>query len=156
VIHDGPLEYRDWLTLLGEEWTGFDNLRDYLPALKRLLGTKGPVREMMSAEENEAYDALPDTVKCYRGCGASVLTGASWSLDKEVANSFPFTLRYRAASPVVVTASVKKNRILALKLGREESEIITFSARKVKVEPADEGLASAYHAANHAAQKAAN
>jgi hypothetical protein len=33
------------------------------------------------------------------------------------------------------------------------SEIITFSARKVKVEPADADAATAYHAAEHAAER---
>jgi hypothetical protein len=109
-----------------------------------------PLRPVMTTQENAAYDALPDTVECFRGCDRSVLTGASWSLDWEIANSFPFTNRYRAPSPVVVTARVKKDRILAIKLGREESEIITFSARRLKVKPADADRASAYHAANHA------
>jgi hypothetical protein len=142
---EGPLDYEDWLTLLGDQWTRFDNVREYLPVLRKLLGTYGPVRPMMTPEENAAYDALPETVTCYRGCDSSVLTGAFWSLDWEIANSFPFTNRYRVPSPVVVKARVKKNRILALKLDRGESGIITFSARKVKVEPANADVANVYH-----------
>ena len=100
----------------------------------------------MTPQENETYDGLPDSVTCFRGCDQSFLTGASWSSEWDTANSFPFTDRYRAPSPVVVTARVKKNRILAMKLDRRESEIITFSARRVKVEPADADRAKAYHA----------
>jgi hypothetical protein len=144
----GPLKYKEWLTLLGEEWTCCDNIRDYLPFLRKVLGTNGPLRQMMTLEENEWYDALPDSIICYRGCDQSVLKGASWTLDKEIANSFPFTNRYRSASPVVVTARVKKERILAVKLDREEKEIITFSARPITVEPADEERAASYHASN--------
>lgn len=66
---------------------------------------------------------------------------------------FPFTHRYRVPTPVVVTARAMKNRILALKLNRGESEIITFSAGKVKVEPAEVDAATAYHAAKHAAER---
>src|ERR1700679_3269632 len=88
---DGRLEYSDWLELLGENWTSFDNLREHLPVLKKLLSTYVPLPPMMTPEENAAYDALPRVVTVYRGCDSSVLTGAAWSLDREVANSFPFT-----------------------------------------------------------------
>ena len=114
--------------------------------MRKLMGTSGPLRKMMTPQENETYDGLPDSVTCFRGCDQSFLTGASWSSEWDTANSFPFTDRYRAPSPVVVTARVKKNRILAIKLDRRESEIITFSARRVKVEPADADRAKAYHA----------
>jgi hypothetical protein len=136
-VQDGPLSFEEGLRLLGEHWSCSDNIREYIPALRKLLGTYGPLRAMMNSEENAAYDALPDTVTVYRGCDASVLTGASWSLDQNVANSFPFLNRYEVPSPMVVKARVKKNRILALKLGRDESEIITFSARRIGVQPAD-------------------
>jgi hypothetical protein len=149
-----PLDYDDSLTLLGEAWTSCDNIRHYQRDLRDRLGTRGPLRQMMSPEENEAYDALPDSVRCYRGCDRSVLTGACWTLDKVVANMFPFLQRYRAPSPVVVTARVRKNNILALKLDRGESEIVTFSARRLKVEPADEALSNAYHAKKREAQMA--
>lgn len=60
------LDYRDWLKLLGEEWTSCDNIREYVPVLKRLMGTRGPLRNMMTPEENAAYDALPLSVTVYR------------------------------------------------------------------------------------------
>lgn len=143
------LDRDEWLTLIGEEWTRFDNIRLHLPELRKVLGTSGPLPQMMTAEEYAAYDALGNTVTCYRGCDKSYLQGASWSLDRSVANCFPFTNRYRVPNPVLVTAQVKKSGILALKFARNESEIITFSARRLKVEQANEDLADAYHVAKH-------
>ena len=132
---------KDWLRLLGEEWSGCDRISRYRLELRAMLGTSGPIREMMTPEENAAYDQLPERVTCYRGCDASRLLGASWSLDRVIANSFPFRARFYAPKPVLVTAEVRKDRILALKLDRSEVEIVTFSARRVNVETADRGLA---------------
>lgn len=143
-VADRALSYADGLKLLGEHWTSCDNIREYLPVLKKVLGLYGPIRDMMSPEENTAYDALPQVVTCYRGCDSSFLTGASWTLDWEVANRFPFLNRYKVPSPVVVTARAKKERILALKLDRDEVEIITFSPRRIRIDPANEQRASLY------------
>ena len=52
--------------------------------------------------------------------------GASWSLCKETAERFPFLNRYRVPSPLIVTATVRKNEIIALKRDRGEDEIITL------------------------------
>ncbi len=131
----------EWLRLLGDEWTGCDRISRYRPELKEVLGTSGPIREMMAPEENAAYDQLPERVTCYRGCDASCLLGVSWSLDKALANSFPFQNRFYARNPVLVTAVVRKDRILAVKLDRNETEIVTFLARRANVEPADRALA---------------
>jgi hypothetical protein len=118
--------------LLGQHWSTCDNIREYRRDLKARMGIVGPLRAMMTHDETAAYDALPDVVSCYRGCDASITVGASWSLDWHVANSFPFLSRYKIPSPVVVTATVKKNRILAVKLCRDEAEIITFSAKRFR------------------------
>jgi hypothetical protein len=124
----------DWLRLLGEHWTMCDNIRNHRLELRKILGTQRPLREMMDSEENAHYDSLPETVTCYRGCDASVLVGASWTLNKEIARRFPTFGRYRARNPVLITATVKKANVLAVIAGRKEEELITFSARRVTVE----------------------
>jgi hypothetical protein len=117
----GEIPSKEWLAMLGDSWSDCDNIRDYRGILRNWLGTSGPIREMMTPEENAAYDALPERVTCHRGCDASAMVGSSWTLDWNVANRFPFLARYRVPSPVVVTATVKKNRILAVKLDRDEA-----------------------------------
>jgi hypothetical protein len=124
----------DWLRLVGKYWSVCDNIRHHRLKLMKILGTQGPLREMMDSEENAHYDSLPETVTCYRGCDASVLVGASWTLDKETARKFPTFRRYHARNPVLITATVKKANVLAVIAGRKEEELITFSARRVAVE----------------------
>jgi hypothetical protein len=129
------LNRSNWLTLLGEVLPDCDNLCSYYNLLRRTLKTAGPIREMMTPEENAAYDALPDKVTIYRGCGQANMIGMSWSLDKDTANSFPYTHRYKVRDPLLLTATVSKCKILAVKLESDEDEIVTFSAKPVSQEP---------------------
>ncbi len=89
----------------------------------------------MEPAEADAYKALPDRWTVFRGCGETNLLGASWSLERETAARFPLLNRYRQARPLLVTATVRKAHVLAVKLDRQEAEIITFRARRVAVEP---------------------
>jgi hypothetical protein len=73
-------------------------------------------------------------VTVYRGCSARYMRGVSWTLDQQVARKFPFLDWYRVSDPVLVTATVRKEHVLAVFLGREEQEIVTFKARRVSVE----------------------
>lgn len=134
LIRNTPIDFRTWLRILGENWSGCDNIFAYHKILKCLLPKEGPAVEMMTAEELATYEALPDTVTIYRGCGSKNKNGASWSLDKSIAAKFPFLNRYQVADSILVTATVDKCHILAVKLERNESEIITFSAKPGKVE----------------------
>ena len=128
------MQPNEWLTLLGEMWSGCDDIGSHRLTLRSIIGTNGPVREMMDEAEHTAYDALPDTITVFRGCGPNNMLGASWSTDRSVAERFPFQSRYRAKNPILVIGRVKKKNILAVKLDREEQEIITFSAKKVTVD----------------------
>lgn len=128
------MQHNEWLKLLGEYWSVCDNIATIRTALKSRIGTVGPIAEMMDNEEQAAYDALPDIVTIYRGCGKKNIAGASWSLDRDIAARFPFLVRYKAREPLLVTAKVKKSNILAVKLDRNELEIITFSAKRVSIE----------------------
>lgn len=138
------LGYNQWLQLLGENWTTCDRITPYHNVLRGVPGVAGPLRSMMDRAENNAYDALTETVTVFRGCDAECLTGLTWTLNKQVANSFPFLTRFKANVPVLIRARAKKSRILAVKLERGEIEIITFSPRRMEVIPADETSARAF------------
>jgi hypothetical protein len=131
------MERSEWLRALCEYWSVCDRIGYHLKELKGELGTKGPLREMMNEEELAAYDALPEEVTVYRGCGAGNREGASWSLDRSVAEKFPFLNRYRVWQPGLITGRVKKKNILACKLDRNEHEIISFSVKEDKEEGVD-------------------
>ncbi len=127
------MERSDWLRIVRDEWDGTDNLSKFRRRFKNALGFKGPLPDMMTPKEQHRYDALPVEVMIYRGCSffdkkAGGLHGMSWTLDFEVAKAFPTLGRYQVEYPVVYRATVKKNRILAVKLERGEEEVITFGA----------------------------
>ena len=80
----------------------------------------------MDEEERAALEALPDQVTVYRGCGPDNKDGFSWSLKREVAEGFPYKALYGTDQPILLTATVLKKKIAALKLGRNEHEAILF------------------------------
>lgn len=128
------MSYADWLTVCGETWSICDNIGAARLLLRQLLPACGPVAPMMDTQECMAWDALPERLTIYRGCGPSNMLGASWSLSRDTAARFPFLNRYLQSDPLLVTATVKKSHVLAIKLDRGESEVITFSARRVAFE----------------------
>jgi hypothetical protein len=110
---------------------------------------------MMTDDENAAYDALSEVVTIYRGCDVQSASspGICWSVNKDVANLHPFLRRFEAKKPTVLTAYVPKHWILAVKLQRQEEEIITFAADVKMIRPADRDRADVYLAAGTARQK---
>jgi hypothetical protein len=85
-----------------------------------------------ASEEQRAFDALPDEITIYRGCGPMNEFGYSWTLDRTVAEAFPFKARYTTKYPTLLTTTIKKTRAAALKLGRSEQEIILFDNADVQ------------------------
>lgn len=54
------------------------------------------------------------------------MRGFLWPLAREVAAKFPFYGRYHTEVPMLLTARIPKSLAVALKLGRQEQEIIAF------------------------------
>jgi hypothetical protein len=122
----------DWLVLLGELWSGFDNIGpcsgDLFWAIhERVPDMDSVIPEMMSHEERVAFEALPEQITIYRGCGPKNMFGFSWSLDRQIAAKFPLMPRYSTNEPKLLTATISKNRAAALKLDRGEQEVIVFA-----------------------------
>jgi len=68
------MDSQDWLTLLGESWSGFDNIGIHIDELlwkvrERVQDVESTIPEMMSPEDKAAFDAQPDQIIIYRGCG---------------------------------------------------------------------------------------
>ena len=123
-----------WLQCLGEEWTGLDNVGLYLDDLDdSAFGSRdGVIPEMMTSAEIDAYNELADTFTIYRGCYLNNKWGLSWTLSKDVAESFPVRNRYQQpGQPLLVTAQALKKKVIAVKFGRGESEIIIRRPRHV-------------------------
>lgn len=129
-------EPHEWLTVLGEEWSGCDNIAQFVDQLfdetpfGEALDYPGA---MMTPDEQTALRDLPDEVEVYRGCYLDNKWGLSWSLDRAVAAKFPGLHRYCRPSepPLLVRAKIAKAKVIALKLDREEAEIICWRPRHV-------------------------
>jgi hypothetical protein len=124
----------EWLRLLGENWSCCDNISEHIDDLRVLIPQNGPCLQMMDEDEQRRWKELPEIVTIYRGCGARNIHGICWTLDRAVAGEFPTLNRYKVEDPLLVTATVSKRDIVALKLGREEEEVITFRPRIVRIE----------------------
>lgn len=126
----------DWLRELGREWSGFDNVGLLADELIDAIATanysgKLPIKEMMEPEEIEAFENLPDVVTVYRGCYEVNKWGLCWTLKRDIAEQFPFMLRYAGEGrPLLIKAEVKKSDIVAIKLDRKEAEVITLKRPK--------------------------
>ena len=125
----------DWLHELGSQWTGFDNVHVYADELAEAVFMHHqdgyPITPMMNEAELEAFDQLPEVLTVYRGCYALNKWGFCWSLDRAVAERFPFMNRYGGEGrPLLVKATLQKSQIAALKLDRSEAEIVTFERPK--------------------------
>ena len=143
IFFSGIMNRRSWLRLLGEEWSCLDNLYEWRDKLRELLPRR-PTLLLMNEDERAAWRELPDIVTIYRGCSEVNLNGLSWSLCPEIASKFPTLARYKPPNgrqPLLVTAEVAKQRIIAVKLDRKEREIVTFHARQVAVEDLTSALA---------------
>lgn len=137
MFENNELAYEDCLRLLGENWSGFDNVSEYRRELHywlTLYGSGHNIPEMMTDDERAALAALPKIVTVYRGCGQKNRNGICWTLDKDIAAGFPFLNRYEAKNPVLITARIRRERIIALKLDREEQEVICFNPKRIAVE----------------------
>jgi hypothetical protein len=119
-------------TILRDEWTSFHNISDNLEELGEVFPLYGPVRAMMTPEENAAYDALPNTLTAHRGCDAGWLEGLCWSLNKKVANWFAFYPLTQAEEPTLMTARVEKSsswRLSSVAVRRRSSRSVPMFKR---------------------------
>lgn len=124
-----------FFNVLGEEWGGFDNIRQYKVELKRVFRRASQLEldSMMSEDDRRAYKALPNVVTVYRGCYPFNRDGLSWTTCREVAEKFTTLNRYsqKGLTSSVIKATVKKTG-LVYKGDRSEFEMII--PRKLKWE----------------------
>ena len=80
---------------------------------------------LMSEEELETYNHLPNEIQIYRGVGMkSNPKGFSWTANPEIAESFAERFSVLGGDGYVVTATVKKEDVLAYFSRRDEDEYI--------------------------------
>ncbi|MGB0218802.1 MAG: hypothetical protein ACPGJF_05665 [Sinimarinibacterium flocculans] len=129
----------EWFRLLGDEWSGCDNIGKYRHDLNLILAnaTDEQRAAMMTDAEREELARLPSTFTVYRGAYSVNRRGLSWSLSRHVAAGFPFLARYAlhcvGHRPILLTGRARRDRCV-LKLDRDEQEIVAANMRIVESE----------------------
>jgi hypothetical protein len=113
----------DYWRLLSDVWIDTENQYAYLKEWKKLLASKRSSRHyMMTEEEDNILRALVQEVTIYRGCQKGINEdGLSWTLDKSKAQFFANRFGKKG---IILERVVSKNDIVAVLLGRGESEVI--------------------------------
>lgn len=133
-------EFKDLFESDDEYWTELrtaficsKNTRNYQKEIRELFSSKKENRiKLMTDAEIKELEELPAKIKVYRGMTEeekeSGEYGISWSLKKEVAETFAFTYAHNYDSvgkpKTVIELEIEKSDIIALFTDREENEIL--------------------------------
>jgi hypothetical protein len=111
-----------------ENWCVCDGLwpmrKLLLPTLRRRFAQLSPI-PFMKPGDRQFYEALPDRVTVFRGCGRRRVRGLPWTTDLTVAEKFARGGRFPPPpDPVIARAEIDKADIFFVSGGRKESELI--------------------------------
>lgn len=125
--------------LLRHEWSHSEINYPYEPIIKeaQVAGNLADIRRwFMTKEEHRAWQALPDALTLWRGGEEHICdAGMSWSYKQGIAERFveiAYSDRRRLLGigsfgrPVIVRATLSKSAIFAVKLDRQEHEVVKF------------------------------
>lgn len=122
------LDNKEFSELLGDIWVNVESPnQDGFVSTDTLLEwfKTADKTSLMSEEELETYNHLPDEIQIYRGVGTkSNPKGFSWTANLEKAEWFAERFSVLGGDGYVVTATVKKEDVLAYFSRRDEDEYI--------------------------------
>lgn len=139
VLHDLLLSKmvsgEQYWKLVGDVWSDSENCWQYQEEWHEMLTADQAGREFMSSEDVRCVFTLPPEkgglapeTRIYRGfCNEDALDGYSWTLDKARAKWFANRAVWRTggrAIPMVASAMVKREHVIAYITGRDEQEIV--------------------------------
>lgn len=137
VLHERPwraeafVEVADEMTddeywdELGDVWIDTENLWQWHHLVEELMLSDRPGREnLMDESERTFLAALPDELRVFRGHNEHNQFGWSWSLDPEKAMWFARRFASLSEEPAVSMATVSKEAVIAVFMGRNESEVV--------------------------------
>jgi hypothetical protein len=121
-IADKLSDTKYW-TLLSSIWIDTENQWQNHEIWKTLLSSKRSSRHYLSGEEGDnLLRSLPEEVTIYRGCQPGLNeNGLSWTLDK---NKAKFFANRFGEEGIILEKKIFKTKIIAVLLGRGESEVI--------------------------------
>jgi hypothetical protein len=110
-------------SILSGIWTDTENQWQNLEQWTELLSANRSSRHyLMNESEVQLLNSLPEFVKIYRGCVKGLNEdGLSWTLDKAKAEFFANRF---SKEGIILEREIPKSEIIAVLLGRGESEVI--------------------------------
>jgi hypothetical protein len=121
----------NWFNALGRFWSTCTLITPYAHHLQGTIGKCDDMSLLLMTEtERAAFYEMPEVVTVYRGCGRPNARGICWSLDPEAAIRFPFQGWYKESDPILITATVQWDDIVAVKWDQGEAVVITFMAKE--------------------------
>lgn len=127
-IADQIVSDHEWWDAVRYLWEDTENLHEWGDDVVRTLLSRPHPEMLMTQEEREFVDQLPDAVTIYRGYvkqgRRSNLIGWSWTLDKNKAIWFANRFITSSETARLASATVEKGQILGYLSGRNESEIV--------------------------------
>jgi hypothetical protein len=117
------------LSLIASVWVDSENIYQNFESWQEIWNYAANVdnrhKFLMNTEEIAALAAMPDTIEIYRGTSyESSIKGMSWTTNKKKAIWFAQRMCNLDQGPLLASAMVKKENVLAFFQGRNESEIV--------------------------------
>jgi hypothetical protein len=112
--------FLDWACLSDAPWWN----RSWFSSLLREALKEVRLIDLLDEPERAWFESLGDEIAIYRGCEKGRERGMHWTTDINVAKGFAIGVRCRNRHPTLVSAVIPKQHVLALFLGRRETEIV--------------------------------
>ena len=139
VTEDEPADVF-WSVMI-ETWNECDDIWPLgdmmLSTLRRRRAELSPIA-LLKAADRDFYNALPDRVTIYRGCGRRRIRSLPWTTDREQAAFLTKGVSFGTPpDPVIAEARIDKAEIFFVSTTCDESEVVVDPYRlgRVKVEP---------------------
>ncbi|WP_144259500.1 hypothetical protein [Methylocystis sp. ATCC 49242] len=112
-------------------WNSFDAIPHYKFAkLLRSIRSDWRADHIDDLKDRDFYDELPEEIIAFRGQDRCAPLGLSWTVDKEVAETFAQGHRgIRNKSPIIIAAHIKKKNVAGAYVSRFETELVLFDPR---------------------------
>lgn len=121
---DNPeLSNKEYWEIFSACWTDSENLHQIWNLTDFLMARNGR-EHMMSDDEKELFDALPDEFMVYRGHQGKNPEGHSWTLSYSKARWFADRLARKDDERIVSEGMCLKSWVIAVMLSRGEYEVI--------------------------------
>jgi hypothetical protein len=130
-----------WRVFL-ENWNICDGLWSFrqklLSTLRQRKAELSPIA-FLRPPDRAFYDALPDRVPVFRGCGRRRVRGLPWTGNRKIAEFFARGGRFpQPPDPVIACAEIAKSDLFFVSADRKESEVVLdpYSITRLRLESA--------------------